>query len=265
MTQSLRQTGRGVLSPTARTAIAHQIDVGASGHLAFECLDRPQQEPRQCHLPGRRGGRRRADLGSRPARGGVRHAANKIPAAPITAWRAATPADRQIAVQAARMHTSAIKSTVRRSGSSGDSWAVSETTEFSSGGSTCEGTAVPSRSGRTGSRGTGPLEKQQAASRRMSPGVNSPASIAHAMKPVPPKTCNQAATHSKRKSSTDSVSTPFRQCRQRHLPRLSGRPARPHRAPRRPAIHPMRRQQPHPPPDRPSPEPRMKSTLRSIS
>lgn len=110
-----------------------------------------------------------------------------------------------------------------------------------------------------------PPEKQQAASRRMSPGVNSPASIAHAMKPVPPKTCNQAATHSKRKSSTDTVSTPFRECRQRHLPRLSGRSARLHRAPHRLTTRPVRRQQPHPPSDRPSPQPRMKSTLRPVS
>ena len=41
--------------------------------------------------------------------------------------------------------------------------------------------------GKDGPRGTRPLEKQQAASRRMSPGVNSPASIAHAMKPAPQK------------------------------------------------------------------------------
>jgi hypothetical protein len=81
-------------------------------------LDMTQTPAKRGHhrpVPGRRGGRRRTepDLGSRLARGGVRHAANKIPAAPITAWRAATPADRQIAVQAAKMHTSAIKSTVR--------------------------------------------------------------------------------------------------------------------------------------------------------
>ncbi len=44
-------------------------------------------EPHQRRASGRRCGRRWAevDLGSRPARGGVRHAANKIPAAPITA------------------------------------------------------------------------------------------------------------------------------------------------------------------------------------